>query len=87
MHIVSPKKLSDPYSTMNLVRKSPSTLPSNAPPLAPLDANTYATGTIALATSNPSGGLSCAYRFFVVASSLHIVVNTTSNSSHINSNN
>ena len=79
------KKLRDPNSTMSLVRNTPSTLPPDAPPLAPLDANTYAVGTIALATSNPSGGLSGAHRFVAVASSSHFVVDTTSNCSHINS--
>jgi hypothetical protein len=72
---------------MSLARSSPSTLPPDAPPLAPLVANTYETNTAMSATLNPSGGLSGAHRFVVVASSSHFVVDATSNSSHINSNN
>ncbi len=57
-----------------------------APPLAPLDANTYAAGTVVSATSNPSGVLSGTHRFVVVASSLHFVVDATCYGSHLNSN-
>ena len=81
------KKLRDPNSTISLVRNTPSTLPPDAPLLAPLDANTYAAGTIASAPSNPSGGLSGAHLFVVVALLSHFVFDTTSNCSHINSNN
>ncbi len=80
------KKPGDPNSTMSSMRNSPPTLPPNAPPLAPLDANTYAAGTVVLATSNPSGGLSGTHHFIVVASLSHFVVNATCYGSHLNSN-
>jgi hypothetical protein len=80
------KKPGDPNSTMSSTRNSPPTLPPDAPLLAPLDANTYAAGTVVLATSNPSGGLSGTHRFVVVASSSHFVVDATCYSSHLNSN-
>jgi hypothetical protein len=80
------KKPGDPNSTMSSTRDSPPTLPPNTPSLAPLDAITYAVGTVVSATSNPSGGLSGTHRFIVVASSLHFVVNATCYGSHLNSN-
>jgi hypothetical protein len=85
-HIASSKKTGDPNSTMSSTCNSPPTLPPNALPLAPLDANTYAAGTVVSATSNPSGGLSGTHRFFVVALSSHFVVNATCSGSHLNSN-
>jgi hypothetical protein len=80
------KKLGDPNSTMSSTHNSPPTLPPDAPPLAPLDANTYAAGTVVSATLNSSSGLSGTHRFVVVASSSHFVVNATCYSSHLNSN-
>ena len=81
------KKTRDPNYTMSSVQNTPPTLPPDASPLAPLVTNTYKTVTIASATSNASGGPNGAHRFVVVASSSHIVVDATCNSSHINSNN
>ena len=80
------KKTCDPNCTMSLRIFIPPFLPPGAPPLAPLDANTYAAGTVVSATSNPSGGLSGTHHFVVVASSSHFVLNTTCNGSHLNSN-
>ncbi len=80
------KKPGDPNSTMSSTRNSPPTLPPDAPPLAPLDANTYAAGTVVLATLNPSNGLSGTNCFVIVASLLHFVVNAMCYGSHLNSN-
>ncbi len=80
------KKKRDPNSTMISTHNSPPTLPPDAPPLAPLDANTYAAGTVVSVTSNPSGGLSGTHCFVIIASSSHFVVNAMCYGSHLNSN-
>ncbi len=50
--IVPSKKIRDPNCTMSSVPSSPSRRCPGLPPMPPLDANTYAAGTVALATSN-----------------------------------
>jgi hypothetical protein len=76
----------DPNCMMMLSKNTSPVCPPGAPPLAPLDANTHAGVHLASATSNSSGGLSGAHRFVVIASSSHVVIDTTYKSSHINSN-
>jgi hypothetical protein len=71
---------------MSLPNNTSPVHPPPLPPLAPPDPNTNAGIHLASATSNLSGGLSGAHRFVDVASFLHAVVETTCNSSHINSN-
>ncbi len=44
------KNPGDPNSTMSSVRNTPPTLPPDAPPLPPLNTNTYAAGTVVSAT-------------------------------------
>ena len=69
----------DPNYTMSSVRTTPSILPPDAPPMAPLVATNYETGNVASATSNASGGPGGAHRFVIDASSSHIVVDATIN--------
>jgi hypothetical protein len=85
-HIASSKKPRDPNSTMSSVRNTPPTLLPNAPPLPPLNANTYAAGTALSATLNLSGGPNGAHHFIIVASLAHIVVVAMHINGHINSN-
>jgi hypothetical protein len=80
------KNPGDPNSTMSSVPNTPSPQPPDLPPLLPLVTTNHETGNVASATSNSSGGLSGAHCFVDVVSFLHAVVETTCNSSHINSN-
>ena len=73
------KKPGVPNYTMSSVRTTPSILPPDAPPMAPLVATNYETGNVASATSNASGGPGGAHRFVIDASSSHIVVDATIN--------
>ena len=73
------KKPGDPNYTMSSVRTTPSILPPDAPPMAPLVATNYETDNVASATSNASGGPGGAHRFVIDASSSHIVVDATIN--------
>ncbi len=67
---------------MSSVPTTPSTLPLGARPLAQIVANTHEAGNAVSMTSNSSGGLNGAYRFDVVASSSHIVVDATCTNGH-----
>ena len=80
------KKHRNPNCTMSLLKNTLPVHPPPLPPLAPPETNTNAGIHLASATSNSSGGLSGAHRFVDVASFLHAIVETTCNSSHINSN-
>ena len=73
------KKPGDPNYTMSSVRTTPSILPPDAPPMAPLVATNYETDNVASAMSNASGGPGGAHRFVIDASSSHIVVDATIN--------
>jgi hypothetical protein len=86
MHIMSTKKNHDPDYTMSLHIFTPLFLPPDAPPLAPLDANTYEMINAVLAMLNLSGGPNIAHHFIVIASSAHIIIVVMCINSHINSN-
>jgi hypothetical protein len=64
---------------MSSVRISPSILPPDAPPMAPLVATNHETDNVVSATSNVSGGPGGAHRFVIDASSSQIVVDATIN--------